>query len=219
MKPIAHAPHRIHLLATGALLLASLGTWQARADDAALYGPAAPKGSTFVRLYNASNEEVSANVGSARLEDVGPQSSTEFSFLPGGSYNARVGAQSVPVQLDPNRYYTLVNLPGGQPRLVEEKPYQNKQKALLRVQNLSDTPLTVKTADGKTPVVENVAPQSSGDREINPVKVNLALFAGERKVSDLKPVAFSRGEVVCLYVTGNTGRLAPVWVKRPASSD
>jgi alginate O-acetyltransferase complex protein AlgF len=32
--------------------------------DAALYGPTAPKGSTFVRIYNASNAEVSATVGS-----------------------------------------------------------------------------------------------------------------------------------------------------------
>ncbi len=219
MTPIHRAPPCTRLIATGALLLASLATWQALADDAAFYSPAAPRGSTFVRLYNASNEEVSANVGSASLEDVGPLASTEFRILPGGKYNARVGAQSLAVKLGANRYYTLVNLPGGQPRLVEEKPYRNRQKALLRVQNLSDTALTVKTADGKTPVVENVAPQSSGDREINPVKVNLALFAGNRKVSDLTPVAFNRGEVVCLYVTGSTGRLAPVWVKRPVAGD
>ncbi|WP_280292217.1 alginate O-acetyltransferase AlgF [Pseudomonas sp. BN417] len=219
MKPMPHPRSRQSLIATGALLLASLFTWQAQADDAALYGPAAPKGSTFVRLYNASNQEVSANVGSASLEDVGPLASTDFSFLPGGNYSAQVGSQSLPVKLGAGRYYTLVNLPTGQPRLVEEKPYRNRQKALVRVQNLSDTSLSLKTADGKTPVVENVAPQSYGDREINPVKVNLALFAGNRKVSDLKPVSLNRGEVVCLYVTSSGGKLAPVWVKRPLANE
>ncbi|AYC31880.1 alginate O-acetyltransferase AlgF [Pseudomonas cavernae] len=208
------------LAATGALLLAGLFTWQAQAaSDAALYGPTAPKGSAFVRLYNASNQEVSANVGNTKLDDVGPLGSSDFSFLPGGSYSAQVGSQRVPVKLGPDRYYTLVNLPGAQPQLVEEPPFKNKQKALLRVQNLSDTPLTLKTADGKTPVVENVAPQGHGDREINPVKVDLALFAGDQKVSDLKPVALARGEAVCLYVTGSAGKLAPVWVKRPASAN
>ncbi len=215
MKPHNHP----RLIASGALLFASLCCWQVQADDAALYGPAAPKGSTFVRLYNASNQEVSAQVGTASLEDVGPLASTDFSFMPGGNYSAKVGSQNMSVQLGADRYYTLVNLPSGQPRLVEEKPFRNKQKALLRVQNLTDTPLSVKTADGKTAVVENVAPQSAGDREINPVKVNLALFAGNQKVSDLKPVALTRGEVVCLYVTGSSGKLAPVWVKRPLSNN
>ncbi|MBH9340207.1 alginate O-acetyltransferase AlgF, partial [Pseudomonas aeruginosa] len=51
------------------------------------------------------------------------------------------------------------------------------------------------------------------------VKVNLALFDGSKKVSDLKPVTLARGEVVCLYVTGSGGKLAPVWVKRPVKAD
>ena len=35
--------------------------------DAALYGPTAPKGSTFVRIYNASNAEVSATVAATEM--------------------------------------------------------------------------------------------------------------------------------------------------------
>ena len=41
--------------------------------DAALYGPTAPKGSSFVRIYNASNQEVSATVGATNLSDVAPR--------------------------------------------------------------------------------------------------------------------------------------------------
>ncbi|ARI03199.1 alginate o-acetyltransferase AlgF [Pseudomonas aeruginosa 18A] len=138
---------------------------------------------------------------------------------PPGSYTAQVGQQSLPVKLDPDSYYTLVSQPGGKPQLVAEPPFKNKQKALVRVQNLSGSKLTLKTADGKTDVVKDVGPQSHGDREINPVKVNLALFDGSKKVSDLKPVTLARGEVVCLYVTGSGGKLAPVWVKRPVKAD
>ncbi|RUH73847.1 hypothetical protein IPC482_05870 [Pseudomonas aeruginosa] len=135
------------------------------------------------------------------------------------AYTAQVGQQSLPVKLDPDSYYTLVSQPGGKPQLVAEPPFKNKQKALVRVQNLSGSKLTLKTADGKTDVVKDVGPQSHGDREINPVKVNLALFDGSKKVSDLKPVTLARGEVVCLYVTGSGGKLAPVWVKRPVKAD
>ncbi|MCL6691478.1 alginate O-acetyltransferase AlgF [Pseudomonas sp. R3.Fl] len=203
-----------------ALALAlGLAAFGAHAGEAALYGPQAPKGSAFVRAYNAGNSELSVSVGNAQLNDVSPLGSSDFKFLPPGNYTAKVGSQSLPVKLDPDAYYTLVSQPGGQPRLVPEPPFKNKQKALVRVQNLSGQALTLKTADGKTEVVGNVAPQSHGDREINPVKVNLALFEGGKKVSDLKPVTLERGEVVCLYVTGEGGKLSPVWVKRPVKAD
>ncbi|QZI69743.1 alginate O-acetyltransferase AlgF [Pseudomonas protegens] len=186
--------------------------------DAALYGPTAPKGSTFVRLYNASNSEVSATLGSTNVNDVAPLASSDFSFMPGGDYTAKVGSQSVPVKLAADHYYTLVNNASGQPQLIEEPPFKNKQKSLVRVQNLSDQALTLKTADGKTDVVKAVAAKGRGEREINPVKVSFALYDGEKKISDLKPVALERGEAAVLYVTGSGSNLSPVWVKRPVST-
>jgi alginate O-acetyltransferase complex protein AlgF len=200
----------------GACTLAlGLGMFQAQADDGALYGPKAPKGSAFVRAYNAGNAELDVSLGDIQLKQVAPLGSSDFEYLPAGSYQARVGNAQLPVQLQAARYYTLVSQTGSAPRLVEEPAFSNKQKALLRVQNLSDSPLSLKTADGKTAVVADVQPDGRGEREINPVKVGLALFEGERKVADLKPVTLERGEVVSLFVTGGQGKLAPVWVKRP----
>ncbi|MBH3427942.1 alginate O-acetyltransferase AlgF [Pseudomonas alkylphenolica] len=186
--------------------------------DAALYGPSAPKGSTFVRIYNAGNQAVSASVGNTRIDNVAAQASSDFSFMPQGDYSATLGSQSVPVKLASDHYYTLVNHASGKPQLVEEPPFKNKQKSLVRVQNLSDQALTLKTADGKTEVVKPVAAKARGEREINPVKVSLALYEGDKKVSDLKPVALERGEAAVLYVTGSGSNLSPVWVKRPVST-
>ena len=198
----------------------SLASMQAFAGaDAALYGPSAPKGSTFVRLYNAASAPTAASVGNTQIKQVGAQASSDFSFLPGGDYTAQVGGKSVPVKLAADKYYTLVNSNGGNPQLIEEPPFKNKQKALVRVQNLSDQPLTLKTADGKTEVVKPVAAKGRGEREINPVKVNLALYAGDKKVGDVKPVALERGEAAVLYVTGSGNSLSPVWVTRPVASN
>ena len=187
--------------------------------DAALYGPSAPKGSTFVRLYNAAGSPAAASVGNTQIKPVGAQASSDFSFLPGGDYTAQVGGKSVPVKLAADKYYTLVNNAAGSPQLIEEPPFKNKQKALVRVQNLSDQSLTLKTADGKTEVVKPVAAKGRGEREINPVKVSLALYEGDKKVSDLKPVALERGEAAVLYVTGSGSSLSPVWVTRPVASN
>lgn len=189
------------------------------AGEAALYAPNAPKGSAFVRAYNAGNSEVNVSVGNTDLNDVAPLASSDFSFLPAGSYSAQVGDQALAVKLDANSYYTLVTQPGAAPQLVEEAPFKNKRKAMLRVQNLTDSKLSLKTADGKAVVIDEVAPQSHGEREVNPVKVDLALYAGDKKISDLKPVALARGELVCLYITGSGDKFSPVWVKRPAKTD
>ncbi len=198
----------------------SLASMQAFAGaDAALYGPSAPKGSTFVRLYNATSAPTAASVGNTQIKQVGAQASSDFSFLPGGGYTAQVGGKNVPVKLAADKYYTLVNNAGSNPQLIEEPPFKNKQKALVRVQNLSDQQLTLKTADGKTEVVKPVAAKGRGEREINPVKVNLALYAGDKKVGDVKPVALERGEAAVLYVTGSGSSLSPVWVTRPVSTN
>ncbi|MHA6494145.1 alginate O-acetyltransferase AlgF [Pseudomonas borbori] len=202
----------------GAIALA-VGALQVHADEAALYGPSAPKGSAFVRAFNASNSEVSVTVGNTDLDDIAPLASSDFSFLPAGSYSAQVGSSTLPVKLDADSYYTLVSQPGTAPKLVEEAPFNNKRKALLRVQNLSDSTLSLKTADGKAAVVDAVKPDSNGEREVNPLKVNLALFDGDKKISDLQPVTLARGEVVCLYITGSGDKLSPVWVKRPPRLD
>ncbi|BCJ05219.1 MULTISPECIES: alginate O-acetyltransferase AlgF [unclassified Pseudomonas] len=198
----------------------SLASLQAFAGaDAALYGPSAPKGSTFVRLYNAAGSPAAASVGNTQIKQVGAQASSDFSFLPGGDYTAQVGGKSVPVKLAADKYYTLVNSASGNPQLIEEPPFKNKQKALVRVQNLSDQSLTLKTADGKTEVVSPVAAKGRGEREINPVKVNLALYQGDKKVGDVKPVALARGEAAVLYVTGSGSSLSPVWVTRPVATN
>ena len=200
-------------------LALSIGALHAQAGDAALYAPNAPKGSAFVRAYNAGNSELSVSVGNTDLSDIAPLGSSDFSYLPAGSYSAKVGSNTLPVKLDADRYYTLVDQPGSEPKLVSEAAFTNKQKAMLRVQNLSDSTLSLKTADGKAAVVDKVAPDGNGEREVNPVKVSLALFDGDKKISDLKPVALARGEVVSLYITGSGSQLSPVWVKRPAKNE
>ncbi|WP_394558454.1 alginate O-acetyltransferase AlgF [Aquipseudomonas alcaligenes] len=191
----------------------------AHADEGGLYGPTAPAGSAFVRAYNAGSSELNLSLGSVNIKDVAPRGSSDFSFLPAGSYSASAAGKSLPVDLKANQYYTLVQMPGGNLNLVEDPAFKNRQKALVRVQNLSDTPVTLKTADGKTEVVPAVAGKGRGDREINPVKVRLALFAGDKKVSDLNQVVLERGEVAALYVTGSGSSLTPVWVQRPAGAE
>lgn len=187
------------------------------AGDAALYGPTAPKGSAFVRVYNASGQQVNSTIGNNKAADVSAGKGTAFEFMPGGQYTAKLGSESLPVNLAGDHYYTIVKTASGTSKLVEEGAFTNKQKALVRVQNLSDKPLALKTADGKE-VIPAVAPNGHGEREINPVKVSLALFDGANKVADLKPVNLERGKATVLFVTGQGTSLNPAWVEQTDSA-
>ncbi|PVZ12402.1 MULTISPECIES: alginate O-acetyltransferase AlgF [unclassified Pseudomonas] len=220
MYALATAPRRIvkNRAAKLCALAAGLSMLSLNAfagGDSALY-PTAPAGSAFVRVYNASSQEVTPSIGTAKFTPIAPQKSSAYSFLPGGSYTAQLGGTSLPVKLDSNKYYTVVNETSAA-KLVEESKFDNKQKARVDVQNLTDKPLTLKTADGKTAVVEDVAPGKSGQREINPVKVSLALFSGATKVADVKPVSLERGQITSLFVTGSGSNVKAEWVVPPAS--
>jgi len=194
-----------------------LSTQAFAAGDSALYGPTAPKGSAFVRVYNASGQQVNSTIGNNKAADVPAGKGTAFEFMPGGQYTAKLGSESLPVNLAGDHYYTIVKTASGTSKLVEEGAFTNKQKALVRVQNLSDKPLALKTADGKE-VIPAVAPNGHGEREINPVKVSLALFDGANKVADLKPVNLERGKATVLFVTGQGTSLNPAWVEQTDSA-
>ena len=204
-------PYRRRLSA----LLLCLMAGAAQADEAALYAPSAPAGSAFIRAFNADTQNLDIRLGNLSLNDIDTRTSSDFSYLPAGSYNASSGSQTLPVKLASAQHYTLVQLPGGQLQLRDEPAFSNKQKALVRLQNLSDSALSLKTADGKTEVIPQVAGKASGEREINPLKVRLALYAGANKISDLEPLVLERGELVCLYVTGSGANLVSTWVKSP----
>ncbi len=81
--------------------------------DAALYGPSPRKAPALCGSTTPATSEVSATVGSTNLSDVAPLASSDFSFMPGGDYSAKVGSQTVPVKLAGDHYYTLVNNASG----------------------------------------------------------------------------------------------------------
>lgn len=208
-----HFPTPRQLLRTSLLTLALIGL-QAQAGEASLYGPAAPKGSSFVRLYNAAAQPAGVKVGSASIASTQPQAVSAFSFLPAGDYSADVSGKTLPVSLAADQYYTLVNSAEGTPILVVDPAFQNRQKALVRLHNLTPQPLSLKTKDGATQVVDTVAPNAHGDREINPVKVSLALYEGDKRVTNVDTILLERGEVTALFVTESQGKLVPTWVKQ-----
>lgn len=195
------------------LLTAALAAGPVRAGDEGLYGPVAPPDSAFVRVFNATPTSVeNAAVGSEDFNDVLGYEASGFVFLPPGGYTLTVGSAKQQVTLRKNRYYTAV-YEDGKIKMLDNDRYTNHLKALVIVYNLLDgIELSLRTADGKTAVIDKVAPNSYGTREVNPVRTQLALFKGQQRLAPVRQVAFERGKAFSLFVTGTPEMPVPTWV-------
>jgi alginate O-acetyltransferase complex protein AlgF len=197
----------------GAVLAIALvaGSPAARAQ---LYAREAPPGSTFVHVFNATAATgVPVQVGDKVLPALLPYTATAFMFLPPGEHNVQAGGHKQSFKLEGTHYYTVVSSAEGL-KLYEAHEPLTKLKALIGLYNLMpSTTLALKTADGATPVFESVAPSSSAQRTINPLKVSFALFNGDKKLADVPPVPLDRGQSYSLFVCGTESTPVLVWNK------
>ena len=184
----------------------------ARAGDEGVYGPVAPPDAAFIRVFNATAQpELEARVGDKVLGEIPAFGASEFVFVPEGAHTLSAGKATQPLNLKRGKYYTAA-LEGSQWRVIENERYGNRLKALVIVYNLVDgATLSLRTPDGK-PVVENVAANGFGSREVNAVKVSLALFDGPKKVADVRPMNLERGRAFSLFVAGSREQPVTSWV-------
>lgn len=184
----------------------------APAGDGGLYGPTAPPGSAFIRVFNAGDaDDLEVRVGNETIADVGAWKASEFIFVPGGTHQVSGGGAAKSVTLNADRYYTAV-IGGGDVRLLDNDNTGSKLKALVILYNLTGSPgLSLRTQDGGTVVIPDVASDASGKREVNPAKVQLAVYKGDQKLGDVPPVSFTRGQAFSLFVVGDAGTPRMAW--------
>ena len=201
------------LLAMLFVLFAGGRLGRALAADEGVYGPTAPEGSAFVRLFNASNVPLSGGrIGEESFDEVAGTSASEFVFLPPGSQTLSVGADSQAITLAPNRYYTVVRTGTGF-TVLDNGRHQSRLKALVLFYNFTEAPaLSLRTPDGKAAVVDAVAAKAYGSREVNAVKASLAVFSGTEKIADAKPVGMERGRAYSLFATGSATAPTLTWI-------
>lgn len=184
----------------------------AQAGDGGLYGPVAPPGSAFIRVFNASDtDELTAKVGNESIADIRAWNASDFIFLPAGTHRLVAGSSDQSVTLAAGRYYTAV-AGSGSVKLLDNDNSGNRLKALLILYNLTgNRALSLRTKDGGTEVIPGVAAAASGKREVNPSKVQLAVYDGDKKLADAPPVTLARGQAFSLFVVGDAGAPRLAW--------
>ena len=166
---------------------------QAKAQDEGLYDPVAPEGSAFVRVINAGTADKDAKPELRGKTYNGVDHNEVGAYFPvkQGQADLAVGTAKASENLESGAYYTAV-LNGEALTILKDEALKDQSKALIGFYNLSGKPLALKTADGKIEVVPSTENGKSGAREINPLDIQLAVFEGETKVSDVPAVELKR---------------------------
>ncbi|MBW7470394.1 alginate O-acetyltransferase AlgF [Marinobacter sp. M216] len=180
----------------------------AQAEDA-LYAADAPDGVAFIRVLNAgsSGELESASAGGKRWDEIAPLEVSPYLYLPPGSHSISAGGASATVDLQKDQFYTAVVLPDGRLEVLKDRAFENPRKALVSFYNLTDSGgVSLKTADGKVAVIENLGSLEVADREINAVKLAFGAFEGSQVFGTSDPMSLQRGRVYSFFAVEVAGR-------------
>jgi len=172
------------------------------AEEAALYDPAPPPDSAFVRVVNATpgSAPIEVVVNGLSLSSVGYQQATHYAVVKGGERSLSAGPTTAELSFDSGAFYTVV-LEGGTLSALSDTPNDNLAKARLTLYNLSDAPVSLKTADGQVAVLEGVSPNGVEGRAVNAIPIELAVFSGDQSIT-LPKVTLAQGNSYSIFVTG-----------------
>ena len=191
-----------------AVLLLLPGLAAAQSSDG-LYGAGAPDDAAFVRLVNGVDDGPLAEVwvGATRFEPVAPLSASQYRPVSPGIHQISVGGESE--ELIPRRakYYSVVVSENGL-HILEDSAHTRPDRAQIFLYNFSDvSPMALRTADGSTAVIGDVASGTSSVVEVNPVPLEFALFHSVELVAAIGDPGLERGQSYSVFVFGRQGQL------------
>ncbi len=183
------------LLLTAALLPAGDG----------LYGPPDTE-SAQVRVFNAGTERNFGDIGPLRIGPLGPGELSPYFQLGSGVYIAASPRGTVTLVAGEGSYSTVVIRDGGLSLFTDER-LTDPGRAQIAFYNLSERDdLSLRTADGAQPIIQGLAPGESSAVVVNPVSVELGVFAGNTRVASVGNPGLARGESVSIISYGPGGR-------------
>lgn len=163
-----------------------------------LYAPAPPADAAFVRILNASDAEGNFVLGDKDFGAVAAASSSPYQVITQGSATLSGDATGT-YDVAAGKFYTIVAA-SGKGTLIEDPQLTNRAQTLILLYNASNAPVNLKTADGATAVIPDVAPNEVGSVEVNPIAVAFAVFKGTEAVQAFDEVQLSRSAAYSAFV-------------------
>lgn len=188
----------------------------AMAQDGSLYAPPPPADAAAIRVLTVTGGAAALQVGPVALQ-AKPGMPSGYRHVKQGQLPVKIGGQTIAKPFAAGRYYSLVAGNFGKEKFrVYTDPKPSLSKATIVFYNLSSMDqVSLKTADGKITLQQNVAHGASVSREVNPLKVGFAVFQGAKKLGTVAPVQLRRGASLGIFLT-QTG--APQVFSAPGAS-
>ncbi len=215
-------------IAGGALALSPIPAQQERGiieidAESGLYDPAPPPGSAFVRVINATTApDIAASLDGAGWTKTEASGPSAYRPVPAGAHEAAIAGKSTAFSVEAGQFYSVVaggDAAAPEVTVMPDPKLDSMAKALISLYNLTDKPgLSLKTADGKIPVIEAVGADAAGNRQVNPLKVQFAVFDGDQSVAQIEEVSIERGAAYSVIVTDIGGKLQAQWARSATRS-
>jgi alginate O-acetyltransferase complex protein AlgF len=192
----------------------------AYADDGALYDPAPPPNSAFLRIMSAAPAAVADGKIGGNPVDLGDANVSAFVVVPGGKSAVEAGGKSGEVDCPSGKYCSVVfDLAGAAgPALIVDEVLENPAKSGLHFYNLTDqAALTLFAPDQGVALFEGVPSGGMKFRQVGAVTVNLTVKAGDNEVAKIEGAALKRRTGHSVIVRGSSGSMSAAIVENTVS--
>lgn len=190
------------------LLLSPLAQAQDANED--LYDGVAPADSVFVRVFNLGSTAIGFDVsGKQRAQRVAAGQLGGYRFTTPGRVKMGVEGRELEVEL-PQGSAATVLYRDGQLLLIKDLFGSDPRKAQVGFYNLTSQTVALKTGDGKHLVVEELAPDTTGMRAVNELKIGFSAYAGERELARFNEEFLKLGNTYSFMLVESAGGLRTV---------
>ena len=170
----------------------------ATAQDEGLYAPAPPADAAFVRVLSTRADDVAPALGETSFGTLSYGSVSPYRVVLQGAADLSAGSVTDTLKLQAGRFYTVIV--GDAASLIEDPTLENRAQTLLLLYNTSAKPVNLKTADGSTDVIPDVAPGEVGSIPVNPISVAFGAFSGSTALTTFDTVQLERSAAYSTFV-------------------
>jgi alginate O-acetyltransferase complex protein AlgF len=184
--------------------------------DGALYDPAPPPNSAFLRIMSAAPTVVADGKIGGNPVDLGEVNVSAFVVVPGGKSAVEAGGKSGEVDCPSGKYCSAVfDLAGAAgPALIVDQVLDNPAKSGLHFYNLTDqAALTLFAPDQGVALFEGVPSGGMKFRQVGAVTVNLTVKAGDSEIAKIDGAALKRRTGHSVIVRGASGSVTAAIVE------
>lgn len=179
------------------MLVSFVLTWVA-AQEEGLYAPAPPADAAFVRVLNVGEGDIVPTLGETAFSALSYGTVSPYRVVLQGSADLEAGTITDTLELQAGRFYTVIV--GEDAALLEDPTLENRAQTLLLLYNASAAPVNLKTADGSTDVIPDVAPGEVGSIPVNPISVAFGAFSGDTLLTAFDEAQLERSAAYSTFV-------------------